>query len=1094
MKHIFTIISTAILFLFPLSLSAQQVAEAAGVIRGVVRDDLDVMMNATVTLENKDGRSVKGTLTDYNGTYTLEVPKGETGLSISVSYVGYVTQKVPYTGQTRHDVKLVASATELGQVVVQEIYDENEYYDAFGMKREDVGYATTTIDITEFQEMAVVSVEDMLAGKVAGLDIFGDGDPGSIATIRIRGTSSLNANNEPLIVIDGIPIDTEIDSDFDFGDATVENFGALVNISPNDIQNIEVLSDAGATTLWGDKAANGVLLITTRQGGAHTPNFDVSEKLSYTISPKSIDLLTGPEYKVLMQEAMWNWIVDGEYASDRYDKLTNQKDILFDRDFKYFREYNQRINWMDLVEQNAFDSETNFSMDGGGEKVRYRFSLNYNNHSSSTVGADFQRLTSRLNVTYIFSKNFRVQSNFDYAESTQNKAYEGEGNPRSIAMKKMPNMSPWVLDENGNFTDEYFNAPADADVLQSSLANPVALIEESTNRRYERAIGASFSTSYQLFKGFSAYATVSFRMNTTRNNQYLPESAVSVKWADEKYNKGVEALNSGANTYLNLRLNYNVPLPKEGKHRLNMGLVDQISMRSGNNYSLTTSGNGSKEVSLPSAGGKVTGLSSGKSESRSIGLAFTTSYAYDDRFTINPGVRVNANSGNALGSKWGDPRPTVNGVWKVHNETWMKPVTWINDLFVGYSFGRTEQNQSATKITGTYSDGAGYYGENWAAIAPDQMQLYNLKPEITTSYDVSLRGSLFKDGMFNFNVRYYQQDTKNQTQSDATIPSSTGFSKLRVYNSGKVQNRGVEASVNLRNIIKIGSNEKNQVKISFDNVNFARNRNRIMELPSNMEPERYTLGNGNVASKVIAGSPIGSIYGFKFDGIYQNYSDTHVRDRYGNVVKDIQGNTIVTKIGGSWAVRPGDVRYKDLNYDGSIDEYDIVYIGNSYPSIIGGATLKVQWKTLTFRTSVQMRIGHDVLNNARLQLEQMSDANNQSKNALARWRYEGEITEIPRALWGTNYNSLVSDLYVEDASYFKIKDITISYKIPQDFVKKFGLKDASVYINAYNILTLTKYSGVDPEVSMGGGAYSIATDNSRTPPARRIAAGLSFRF
>lgn len=1096
MKHILTIISTALLLLSPVVSSAQQTT-AQATISGVVSDDMRPLMGATVTWENKDGRTISGKATDNLGNYILVVPAGEKDLNLVFSFVGYKSQTIKYTGQTKLNVTLVMDAIVLDAAVVEtEAWvDPN---DAFGRPREEIGYPSEIIDITQFQEMAVVSVEEMLIGKVAGLDIIGDGDPGTLSTIRIRGTGSLNANNEPLIVIDGVPQDTQIDPDFDFSDATVENFGSLVNMSPNDIQNIEVLKDASATALWGDQAANGVLLITTRQGGKHTPYFTIQEKVSYTMKPTKFNLLNGDQYKVLMQDAMWNRVRDNAYNPDYLNELQNQKDILYDQDYNYFREYSQNTDWLDLVTQAAINNTTDFTMSGGGDKASYFFSLGYTNEGSSTVGADYERITSRLNVTYKFSKKFRVQSGFSYGEGTRNQAYQGMDDiesPRAIALKKMPNMSPWVLDTDGNPTDEYFSAP-NGDVLQSSLANPLALVEASTNREYSRNVGAQFNTTYDLFKNFSISAQVSFDMKTQRYVRFLPESAINVKWSDAKYNKGVESMSNNSKTYLSLTANYKFTLPEN--HTLRMMVGERINAQSNNSYELKTSGNGSEQVSLPSSGGKVTGMGSSNSKYRDIAVLGSATYGYKGRYYITFSGRISANSNRALGSKWGNFNPTMDFRWNMKKEPWLQTVKWISDLRISGSFGRMEKAQDLTKITGSYTESGWYGSESWESIYPDQMQLYNLKPEIETSMNFSFGGELFNK--LSFNLDYYQRDTKDQYQTDYAIVSSTGFTKLRVYNAGRVQNRGIEGSITYNDAIVIGNKEsKNKVTISFQNVNFARNRNRIMELPTTDEDSdnsvsSYTLGNGNIPRKAVEGTPIGSIFGFEFDGIYQDYKETYARDQYGNLITDLDGKPISTLVG-TWTQRAGDVRYKDQNYDGVIDQYDIVYVGSSYPSITGGATVQVKWKKLSFRAAIAYRLGHTVYNEARLNSEQMSNANNQSTNALARWRYKGEITEIPRALWGTNYNSLVSDQYIEDASFVKLKDITVNYALPDNFVKKLGLKKASMFFNAYNLLTFTKYSGVDPEIQLDGtNKYSIARDRSKTPPARKFLLGVRVEF
>lgn len=1107
MKHILTIISSAFLFLLPLGLYAQQ-AGAPRTINGIVSDDLGPMMSVNVSIEDRNGRTIRGVVTDHSGAFLLNVPD-EDDLTIVASYVGYKTQRIPYTGQRTLNITMQSQSTQMQGIIVEA--ERDQPLDGFGLDPTTQGTATEKIDIAQFQEMAVTSVEDMLIGKIAGMDIVGGGDPGTSSTIRIRGTSSLNANNEPLIVIDGVPQNVSIDPDFDFADADVEAFGSLVNIAPNDIQSIEVLKDAAATALWGDKAANGVLIIKTKEGGNHTPRFSISEKVSYSFAPKKFPLLNGSEYSTLIQDAMWNWTRDGGFAADRLNKLKGQRDILYDQSWQYYDEYSRNTDWLDLVTQDGINSNTDFAMSGGGDKATYRFSLSYNNEKGTTIGVDYTRITSRLNVTYKFSNKFRVTSNFSYLESTRNRPFEGHkdtgdelGSPRSIAMKKMPNMSPYVLDEFGNYTDEYFTAP-DGNVLQSGMANPVAQVNESMNRTFDRNIGASFSTEYNFMNGpktgnLTGSAQLAFNLYTTRNHKYLPESVINVPWSHNNYNKGTEGLNNSVVTYMQLQLRYNKMFKK--RHSISATVTEQLEAKVSNSYSVSTSGNSAAEVSLPSAGGKVTAMGSGRSMNRTLGLVGTVSYNYDRRYFITFTSRLNANSDRALGSKWSKPRLNVNGRWNVHNEKWLKSAVgqdkWLNEIVFGASFGRSENIQGIAKTTGTYND-SGYYGQgNWVSILPEQMQLYNIQPELKTMFNVSFQGLLLKGKIF-IDVNYYTEKTKNQTQENARIPSNTGFTQLRVYNSGIVGNRGFDGSINFRDILVFGKRGDKEgvdkrVRISLDNVNFSRNRNRIIELPSNIKAERYTLGNGNLAKKVIVNTPVGSIYGFQFGGIYQNYDETVSLDQYGNQMKDLHGNLITTMVGNR-RTRPGDVRYVDQNYDGVIDEYDIVYLGNSYPSVIGGLTLRINWRSFTFRTSMQMRLGNVIFNDARLNSEQMGDANNQSTNALARWRYEGEITEIPRALWGTNYNSLVSDLYIEDGSFFKIKDVTLNYRLPRKFVQKLGLQSANVFFNAYNILTLTKYSGVDPEVGMTNEkAFSITKDISKTPPARRIAFGLSFEF
>ena len=279
-KFSFLLIIMAAVCLSPCAVFAQKQVQGRSVkketytMRGVVSDSQGVLPGATVYLQNKDMRIIVGAVTGIQGEYILDVPANAKDLTIVTGFVGYVTQKVPYTGQRVYDVRLKEDSKSIQSVVVEgKVSRKNEV----GVKRENLGTATEDLDVTQFEDMSVTSVDQMIQGRMANLDIVAaSGDPGTVSTIRIRGSASLNSSNEPLIVIDGIPQDNEIDEDFNFGDANVEDFGALLSISPNDIQSIEILKDAAATALWGPRAANGVILIVTKQGGVHKPRFSFS--------------------------------------------------------------------------------------------------------------------------------------------------------------------------------------------------------------------------------------------------------------------------------------------------------------------------------------------------------------------------------------------------------------------------------------------------------------------------------------------------------------------------------------------------------------------------------------------------------------------------------------------------------------------------------------------------------------------------------------------------------------------------------------------------------------------------------------------------
>ncbi len=1090
-------ISTAVLLAVSLFISANRSeAQETTTIHGIVKDDFGPLPGATVYLVNADDRILNGMTTGVSGEYVLDVPRNRVNLTFVCAFVGYVTQKIPYTGQKVINVTLKEETTSLRSAIVDAKATSKDY---MGVAKENNGTAREMIDITDFDDMSVTSIEDLLQGKVSNLDIVNvSGDPGTASTIRIRGAASLNASNEPLIVIDGIPQDNEIDSDFDFGDSNLENFSSLLNMSPNDIQSIEVLKDAAATALWGSRAANGVIIITTRQGGQHKPMFSFTQKCNYSFEPKAIPLLNGQEYATLIQDAMWNWIKDGDFQASRVNKLTGQKDILFDQSYEYFDEFNCNTDWLDLVSRGTFNSTTDFSMNGGGEMANYRFSLGYEDQGGTTIGTDYNRITSRLNLTIKFSKKFRVDSKFNYVESNRNQPYGTTSSDlttvdystieqikkpvRNTAMIKMPNMSPYLLDEFGNPTDEYFSAPETS--LQGVFPNPLAHVNESTNKTKLRQVGATFGFFYNPVKGLNITANISYNMQAAKNNSFLPASVLNVKWNNANYNQGVEAQSNKTTIFGDVRINYNKTFAK--KHAFVFTAADQIEASNNSNYSITTSGGGAEQVSSPSSEGRIVSMRSGSSKRRTVGLMGSVNYVYDERYSINIAARMNANSNTGRTNRWSNVRPSFSGVWRINNEKFMKDVDWVNELRLRASWGKSDRVPNSNYVTGTFAHDTDYMDES--TLKPSKMQIDGLRPEIVTQTNFGTDGSLLRNRI-TFSFDYYNKVTRDLLMQNMNIQSSTGYRTIRWYNAGDMRNRGWEFSFSLNNIVRAGD-----FRMSFSNINISRNVNEIITLPETMVAEKYTLGNGNYPRKIMEGCPIGAIYGYIFDGIYQNEDETLARDASGALIYDINGNTVPMTVGGTTRMHPGDSKYRDINYDGVIDEQDIVYLGSSYPTLTGGGAIVLNYKGWQLRTSLHFRLGQSIINMTRHDLEKMSNANNQSRSVLNRWRYEGDDTDIPRALWGTNYNSMGSSKFVEDGSFFKIKDITLRYTFGNKFNRKLGINKASVYITSYNLVTFTGYSGQDPEISVGAGAYGLAIDNSKTPPARRIAIGLSFDF
>jgi TonB-linked SusC/RagA family outer membrane protein len=1087
MKTILKCFLLALCAAFPLSGYSQTM------LTGNVKDGVRPLPGATVRVENENKRVVGGSNSNLNGDYRFQMPNESGTLTIVCSFIGYKTQQVKYTGQKELDFTLQEDSRMMEEVSVM---GRKVDLGSTGVDKRDMGIASQKLDLGDLQTIQATSVEDMLQGQLTNVDIIASsGNPGSKMAIRIRGVNSLSASNEPLIVVDGIPYDTDINSEFDFATATEEDFGALVNIAPGDIASIEVLKDAQATAIWGSKGANGVLMITTKVGSTGNTKFSLTQKFDYKKERKPIPMLNGKEYITLMQDELWNYLRDVGYHWSRVQYLTQYPEINFDPQFKYYKEYNQNTDWMDIITRPAITSETNFSMQGGGDRARYRFSLGYLAEGGTTIGTDFSRLSTRLNVDYLFSSRLRVSSKFYFAQGERDESWKGSGsyalNPRTEARERMPNMSPYVIGSDGKPTNEYFIPMAETGYtpFQGSFPdsyNPLALVNDSKNNTLSRDVRVQFSIVFDLLPSLKYTGDVGFDIGSTATKKYLPYSVTGLNSTSAYYNRGDEKKSDKVSIYIDNRLVYNWSITE--MHRVILAGLLQTSQASSSVVETAVSGLGSSQAGDPTSGGKIQYFLSDAAKSRSVGLIGNLHYNYGSRYLVNATVRHEGNSKMGRNRRWGS-FATGALTWRFSEEPFLKEIEWLDESQVRGSWGFAGNSPSSSfPYIGTYTS-AGAYLTN-SAITPSTIQLNNLKWEKVIQKNVGLDLALFQRRV-NITFDYYDKVTRDVLHQNVSLPSTTGFSSIAWMNSGKIENYGWEFRLDLNRIVRT----KNFWG-SF-NFNISRNRNKVLELPVNKRYERYTFGNGNYAQNVVIGDPLGSFYGYRYNGVYQNVDQTVARDASGNKIYDLRGEAVRTVLGTTLVAQPGDARYEDVNHDGVIDKSDVVYLGNSMPVVIGGGGVSMGWYGWQWRALFQYRLGQKAINTARLNAESMRGRTNQSTATLKRWRREGDQTDIPRALWNTGYNTLGSDRFVDDASFLRLKQLMVSYALPRNAFRNSPFSKFEVYMSAYDLWTLTNYKGQDPEVglvSKDGSIYQLAEDNSYTPRSPRLTLGLSVEF
>ena len=1065
-------------------------------VSGTVTEDFagsaEPCIGVNVTFQNAQKRIIAGTVTDFNGQYSLKVPANEKGaLTLVFSYIGMTTQSFKYTGQTTLNVKMSNAATQIKEVTVK---GKRGSRNEMGVTERQMAFATQKINMDDITAVSpVTSIEEALQGQLGGVDIITAGDPGAKSNIRIRGTATLNSNADPLIVINGVPYSTDIDDSFDFNTANQEDFAQMLSLNPNDIESIEVLKDAASTAVYGTAGANGVLLITTKKGAMGKTRFSFSTKNSFKFEPKSMPMLSGNDYVAYIQDAIWNTAnaLGLNSQGGLLEYLFNTPEIGYDKEWRYFDEYNQNVDWLSYLTQDAFTTDNSFSMSGGGEKATYRYSLSYLDEGGTTKGTGLTRLNTSIDIGYRFSEKITVNAEYTYSDSKKKAPWTDK--LRSEAMTKMPNKSPYYIDdETGKMTDTYFTRQNSEEFQGAFIGgknpknfHPIIMAEDSYNNLRTREQKMTVRGRFYPTKEWQFTGYVSMKYKTQQTESFLPQTATGVTTENPFANQAKNAYTNNFSLQTELKGMYTNSW-NDKLHQLTATALWRTQQSRSSNSEATRYNVASSSLADPASGsGMLLSQNSGISEVRKLSGIGSVVYTLLDRYTINGTVNYEGNSSIGRDNRWGF-FPSVGLSWQFADEPFMK---WSKDVLtelkIRGSFGQSGNTPGGTSpYVGTYTSLGSYMDGN--AISANSMQLNKLKWERSTEWNFGFDFNLW-EGKLTGSFDYYNKKTVDLLQKKFYIPGSTGYTDnyLAYYNAGSLRNKGIEFRTDWQAI----QTKDWQLKVNF---NISRNENEIISMPGYQE-ENYTMGNGNYATRIVSGTSVGSFFGYKYLGVYQNTEDTYAKDADGNVMVDLQGKPIIMS-NGSYRCYPGDAKYADINNDGKIDKNDIVYIGNSNPMLSGGGGFNLRYKDWSLTVFMHYRLGQKIVNRARMNAESMYSSDNQSTAVLRRWRNEGDDTDIPRALWKYGYNYLGSDRFVEDCSFLRLKTLSLSYNLPKAFCKHIGLNSANVFVTGYDLFTITDYTGQDPEVTLPSSVTALAEDNSQTPRSRRVSMGITINF
>lgn len=1076
MRNYTKILYTAWVFFFILLCNttfAQKV-----IIRGNVKDiDQEPLLGVNIVEVDENGRFISGTITDFNGNFVLSATSNKA--KIQVSFIGFTSQVLNLQNKTNFNIILEEESTGLDEVVVTGKKMGNDGVTAI----RDRATAISRIEFEELKVAQTTSVEEMLQGRISNVDITSvSGDPGAGLNIRIRGTATLNARNEPLIVVNGIPYDPDMSDDFDFATADIEKFGNLIDVSPEDIESIEVLKDAASTAVYGSKAANGVLLIQTKRGTKSKPVFEYTTKYTISKEPDPIPMLDGAGYARLIKEAHFN-NDGGTFQSDEID---------FNPDWDQYHNFAQNTNWIEEITQLGQIIDQNFSVRGGGDKSRYKMSLSYFDQAGTTIGTGLEKLNISTSLDYDLSSKLRIKTDILFTRYNQDATYDAEdwryGNKRlrTVAYKKMPNMSVYELDTLGNKLSEFFTPIETQQGTANDMYNPVAFATLGTNKKLKDNARAALTIRYNVLPGLIYDGTITLDIFDQKQSKFLPYKALGYAYQSSTTNRASESYNkkSAINT-----LNKLIYTPQLGDiHEvILLGLVE-TEFRDEMAYSTNTSRSASPSLVDPAGAVKLEDFSSGTSSYRSFGSFLSANYKYKDKYLVTAGVRFEGNSKFSSDSRWGF-FPMTTLAWRISEEPFMQGLRFIDDFKLRGSWGISGNMPDGNYLYfNTYSANTQYGYMGTSGVRPDGIELTSLQWETIEQFSPGLSFFAFKNRL-NIEFDVYQKLTRHLYLRGSAIPSTSGYGDIN-QNSGEMLNKGWEFMIDA----KLVKTKDFNFSVNF---NVSHNENVVLSLPENYSLESGNmLANGNYQVRIEPGVPIGGFYGYEYDGVYIYADDVVVKDKNNQSVYDITGENqlIMTQGAIGYEFEPGDAKYNDVNFDGVIDELDLKLLGNYNPDIMGGLGPRIQYKNFTLNCFFYYKIGQDIVNQTRMDTEKMYNHDNQSKATNWRWRSIGDSTNVPRALYNKGYNWMGSTRFVEDGSYFRLKSASISYNFGKKVCERLNIRDMKIYGSAYNLFTWTNYSGQDPEVGLPSSPLSVAKDQSRTPPGKRITLGLNIKF
>jgi TonB-linked SusC/RagA family outer membrane protein len=978
----------------------------------------------------------RGTTTDIDGNYVLR--NIEPDDTLRYSYIGFQTVEIPVDGRSEINVSLEPSVLESGEEIVVVGYGTK--------KRSEITGSVSSVSSETIAETPILRVEQALQGRTAGVFVANQsGQPGEAPTIRIRGAGT-TGSADPLYVVDGMPV------------------GGIDYLNPGSIQSIEVLKDASSAAIYGARAANGVVLITTKSGRPNETNVTYEGYAGIQNPWKKINVLDARQYMVMMNE--------GAAAAGLTMPFPTSPDVTGGTD------------WQEAVfNDNAPMTNHQINISGGNETTQYLTGFTIFSQEG-IIGGDksqFGRNTFNLKLNTKVSDVFRVGNSLNYSRINRNAVLSNSewGSPLSNSLNMDPLTPIYETDPDRLSTFPSNAVQSDgrhfgiSRYVTQEIVNPLARLEVTHGEtQVDKLVNNTFA-ELDLLPNLVIRSQFGIDAAFVQDQNYVP-----TYYLNSSQNNSESLVSKNENRWYTWNLENTITYQQDFKNH-NIELLGGISAQKVqfedlfgaksnllmNNPSNAYINVASDEESMRAAGGAYS--------ERLLSYFGRADYNFSDRYLLTTVLRVDGSSKFGSNNRYAI-FPSVSLGWIMSKESFMDDYDYINLLKLRASWGQNgNQNIGNFAYTSTIATGNGYtFGDNESfttGSVPSSVPNPNLKWETSEQLNFGVDLGLWQDRLI-VKADYYQKDTKGLLVR-APIPGHVG-NNAPIINGGSVTNEGFEFSVDYRNY-------NNEFNYNIG-LNFALNKNEVTNIGN---AEGVIVGTGfatyGIVTRAEEGFPIGYFWGYETDGIFQTQDEV-------NSYTNSEGGLIQP------LAVPGDVRFRDLDGDGQIDDADRTMIGNPTPDLTFGMNFGANYKQFDFSVFMQGTLGNEIFNATR---RHDLTTTNMPASYLERWTGPGTSNDLPRFTWNdSNGNwSKISDLYVEDGSYLRVKNVQVGYYIPTNILQNVSIQQAKIYVSAENVFTITGYSGFDPEIGSAS-ALSVGVDRGVYPQARSFRVGVNITF